>query len=310
MSVAFVFPGQGSQSVGMLRGFEDLPIVVETVQEASEALGEDLLSLMRDGPSDALALTANTQPVMLAADVAIYRAWLAMGGAVPDFMAGHSLGEYAALVCSGALDLSDATRLVRIRARAMQNAVAVGEGAMAAIVGLDAHRVDEACQQAAAAGQVQVANYNEPLQTVISGQAQAVATAGEIAKSMGAKRVLPLPVSAPFHSALMQPAALTLASALAEIVIREPSVSVVNNDDVSIETQADSIKDALVRQAAGAVRWVETVQLMRDKGVSTVIECGPGKVLTGLTRRIDKSLTGVQWNDASAMRAYIEAISS
>ena len=289
---AFVFPGQGSQSVGMLDGWGDHPVVRATLQEASDALGEDLGRLIREGPKEALALTTNTQPVMLVADVAAWRVWKAEGGADPIAMAGHSLGEYAALVAAGALTLAQAAPLVRLRAQAMQQAVPVGAGAMAAILGLDAEAVRAGCVEAQAAfapdsGEVvEAVNFNDPAQTVIAGSKAAVDKACEVLKARGAKRALPLPVSAPFHSSLMRPAAEALRAALAEVAIQTPAIPVVNNIDVAVETDPVRIRDALVRQAAGPVRWVECVQALRARGAQAIVECGPGKVLLGLTRRI------------------------
>jgi [acyl-carrier-protein] S-malonyltransferase len=289
---AFVFPGQGSQSVGMLDAWNDHPVVEATLEEASEALGQDLGKLIHEGPKEELALTTNTQPVMLVAAIAAYRVWQAEGGATPHFVAGHSLGEYSALVASGALRLADAVPLVRFRAQAMQDAVAVGAGAMAAVLGMDAAKVVDICAQvqssfaADSAEVVQAANFNDPGQTVISGSQAAVALACEQLKAAGAKRTLPLPVSAPFHCALMQPAAERLRAQLTHIQLQSPGIPLVNNIDVAQETDPERIKDALYRQAFGPVRWVETMQGMQQLGVTHVIECGPGKVLTGMVKRI------------------------
>ena len=287
---AMVFPGQGSQSVGMLGAWAEHPEVQRTLQQANDALGEDLAALIANGPAEALALTTNTQPVMLAANVAIYRAWRAAGGAEPALLAGHSLGEYAAWVVAQSLDLGDALRLVRLRAQAMQQAVPVGQGAMAAVLGLEAARVTEVCQSVQAsvgAGQVvQAVNFNDPSQTVIAGSADAVAQAIEALKAAGAKRALPLPVSAPFHSSLMQPAAEQLAHALEQVAVAPPRIPVINNVDVAQVTEPAAIRQALVRQAAQPVRWVECVQAMAAQGVSLMAECGPGKVLTGFGKRI------------------------
>ena len=293
---AFVFPGQGSQSVGMLDAWNDHPVVQATLEEASEALGQDLGKLIHEGPKEALALTTNTQPVMLVAAIAAYRVWQAEGGAAPAFLAGHSLGEYSALVASGALRLSDAVPLVRLRAQAMQDAVAVGAGAMAAVLGLDAAKVIEVCQQVQSSFPadshevVQAANFNDPGQTVISGSQAAVAAASEALKAAGAKRCLPLPVSAPFHCALMKPAADRLRVALADLDLQTPAIAVVNNIDVTSETDANRIRDALYRQAFGPVRWVETMLHLQQQGVTHVVECGPGKVLTGMVKRIAPDL--------------------
>lgn len=286
---AFVFPGQGSQSVGMLDAWGDQPAVKATLQEASAALGEDVRALIHAGPKDALDLTTNTQPVMLTAAIACYRAWRAEGGAEPAAVAGHSLGEYSALVAAGALSLADALPLVRFRAQAMQEAVPVGAGAMAAILGLDAAVVREVCAQAAAAvGEaVEAANFNDPKQTVIAGTKAGVDKACELLKAAGAKRALPLAVSAPFHSSLMKPAAERLRERLASVTIHAPAIAVVNNIDARVESDPNAIRDALYRQAYGAVRWVEVVQALRARGLTHILECGPGKVLSGLVKRID-----------------------
>jgi [acyl-carrier-protein] S-malonyltransferase len=289
VSFAFVFPGQGSQSVGMLDAWGEHPAVRATLVEASDALGEDLARLIHEGPKEALELTTNTQPVMLAAGVACYRAWLHETGLQPAVVAGHSLGEYAALVAAGALTLSQAMPLVRLRAQAMQRAVPVGEGAMAAILGLDAEAVRTVCADVEArVGQVvSAANFNDPKQTVISGAKAAVDAACEALKAAGAKRALPLAVSAPFHCALMKPAAEALKPALAQTAFTAPAIDVVNNIDVQAPRDADAIRAALYRQAFGPVRWVETIQAMRARGVGAIFECGPGKVLSGMVKRID-----------------------
>jgi [acyl-carrier-protein] S-malonyltransferase len=304
---AFVFPGQGSQSVGMLEAWGDHPEVVRTLQEASEALGEDVGRLIKEGPKEALALTTNTQPVMLVAGVAAWRAWRAEGGAVPVMVAGHSLGEYSALVASGVLTLAQAAPLVRFRAAAMQEAVPVGTGAMAAILGMAAEQVMAGCAEAQAtfasgSGEVvEAVNFNDPAQTVIAGSKAAVEKACEVLKASGAKRALPLPVSAPFHSSLMKPAADKLREKLAVTVLSEPQIPVVNNIDVSVETDANRIRDALYRQAFGPVRWVECVKAIKAAGVSALIECGPGKVLAGMTKRIDADLTGASLYDPASL---------
>ena len=298
-SFAFVFPGQGSQSVGMLDAWGDHPAVLETLKEASDAMGEDLGALIHHGPKEALGLTTNTQPVMLVSAIAAYRAWLAEGGAQPAVVAGHSLGEYSALVAAGVLTLAQAAPLVRFRAAAMQDAVAVGVGAMAAILGMDAAKVIEGCAQAKASfssdsGEVvEAVNFNDPAQTVIAGSKAAVEKACEVLKAMGAKRALNLPVSAPFHSSLMKPAAEKLKEKLADTPFAAPQIKVVNNIDVAIETDADLIRDALYRQAFGPVRWVECVQAIKAQGISMVLECGPGKVLAGMVKRIDADMTGL-----------------
>ena len=286
---AFVFPGQGSQTVGMLEAWGDHPAVRATLEEASAALGDDVARLIREGPKEALDLTTNTQPVMLTAGIACYRAWLAEGGPEPVAVAGHSLGEYTALVAAGALTLADALPLVRLRAQAMQQAVPVGAGAMAAILGLEAAAVREGCAKAAAeTGEVvEAANFNDPKQTVIAGTKAGVDKACEVLKAMGAKRALPLAVSAPFHSSLMKPAAEVLRTRLPEVPMAAPRIAVVNNIDAAVQADPDAIRDALVRQAYGAVRWVEVVQALRGRGLAHILECGPGKVLSGLVKRID-----------------------
>lgn len=297
-SFAFVFPGQGSQSVGMLEGWGGHPAVAQTLQEASEALGQDVGLLIKEGPKEALALTTNTQPVMLVAGVAAWRAWCAEGGAAPVAVAGHSLGEYSALVASGVLTLAQAAPLVRLRAAAMQEAVPVGTGAMAAILGLEASRVIAGCAEAMAqwgpdSGEVvEAVNFNDPIQTVIAGTKAAVDKACEILKAAGAKRTLPLPVSAPFHSTLMKPAAEKLRAALAGLALAAPQIPVLNNVDVAVQHDADAIRDALYRQAFSPVRWVECVHGLKAMGVTHLVESGPGKVLAGLTRRIDPELMG------------------
>jgi [acyl-carrier-protein] S-malonyltransferase len=306
-SFAFVFPGQGSQAVGMLDAWGGHPAVLETVREASDALGEDVGRLIREGPREALALTTNTQPVMLVAGVAAYRAWCAEGGAAPAMLAGHSLGEYSALVAAGALTLAQAAPLVRFRAAAMQEAVPVGEGAMAAILGMDAANVIAGCAQAqasfgAGSGEVvEVANFNDAGQNVISGSKAAVEKACVVLKANGAKRALPLPVSAPFHSSLMKPAAEKLRERLAAVTFAAPRIPVINNIDVRVETSPDRIREALYRQAFGPVRWVECVQAIKARDVMTIIECGPGKVLAGMVRRIDSEMVGAALYDPETL---------
>lgn len=306
-SFAFVFPGQGSQSVGMLDAWGDHPVVRDTLAEASEALGEDIGRLIHEGPKEALALTTNTQPVMLVAGVAAWRVWRAEGGAMPAVMAGHSLGEYTAWVAAGAMTLAQAAPLVRFRAAAMQAAVPVGTGAMAAILGMDAERVRAGCAEvqasfgAGSAEVVEAVNFNDPAQTVIAGSKAAVEKACEVLKANGAKRALPLPVSAPFHSSLMKPAADQLRDQLAATVLAPALVPVVNNIDVSVETDADRIRDALYRQAFGPVRWVECVQAIKARGVTTIVECGPGKVLAGMVKRIDAELNGLPLFDPATL---------
>ena len=286
---AFLFPGQGSQTVGMLDAWGDHPAVREALAEASAALGEDLARLIGQGPAEALALTTNTQPVMLAAGIACYRAWLAEGGSAPAAVAGHSLGEYTALVAAGVLTLTDAMPLVRLRAQAMQDAVPVGTGAMAAILGLDAVAVMEGCAEAArATGEVvEAANFNDPKQTVIAGTKAGVEKGCEVLKAKGAKRALLLQVSAPFHSTLMKPAAERLRERLSSVVMSAPRIPVVNNVDVAAVDDTAAIRDALYRQAFSPVRWVEVIQALRARGLSHLIECGPGKALSGMVRRID-----------------------
>lgn len=299
---AFVFPGQGSQSVGMLDAWGDHPAVRQTLAEASSALGEDLGQLIHAGPKELLELTTNTQPVMLAAGVACYRAWLAEGGAEPAAVAGHSLGEYTALVAAGVLELADALPLVRFRAQAMQQAVPVGAGAMAAILGLDASTVRSVCAEVAAgSGQVvEPANFNDPKQTVISGSKSGVELACERLKAQGAKRALLLAVSAPFHSSLMKPAADALRDRLARAPFKAPRIPVVNNIDVAVQVEPADLRDALVRQAFGPVRWVEVMQALRARDINHIFECGPGKVLAGIARRIDSEVVaGAVFDPAS-----------
>jgi [acyl-carrier-protein] S-malonyltransferase len=304
---AIVFPGQGSQAVGMLDAWGDHPVLQQTLAEASDALGEDLGRLIHEGPKEALALTTNTQPVMLVAGVAAYRIWMAEVGVAPALVAGHSLGEYAALVASGVLSLAQATPLVRLRAQAMQEAVPVGTGAMAAILGMASGQVIEGCAQAQAsfgansAEVVEAVNFNDPAQTVIAGTKAGVEKACEVLKALGAKRALPLPVSAPFHSSLMKPAAEKLKVALAATPFGSPAIPVLNNIDVAVQTEADAIRDALYRQAFGPVRWVECVQAMRARGLLHLIECGPGKVLAGMTKRIDAELQGLTVYDPASL---------
>ena len=304
---AFVFPGQGSQTVGMLDAWGEHPVVKQTLQEASDALGENIGQLIHEGPKEALGLTTNTQPVMLVSAIAAYRVWLSEGGAQPAVVAGHSLGEYSALVAAGALTLAQAVPLVRFRAQAMQDAVPVGTGAMAAILAMDAQQVITGCAHAqatfaAGSGEVvEAVNFNDPAQTVIAGGNAAVEKACEILKAAGAKRALPLPVSAPFHSSLMLPAAQRLKEKLSATPIATPTIPVVNNIDVALQTDPDAIREALYRQAFGPVRWVECVAAIKARGVHTLIECGPGKVLAGLTKRIDAELTGLPLFDPASL---------
>ena len=309
---AFVFPGQGSQAVGMLDAWGDHPAVRQAVQEASDALGEDLGALIAQGPKEALALTTNTQPVMLLAGVAAWRVWQAEGGALPDAVAGHSLGEYSALLAAGVLSLGQAIPLVRLRAAAMQAAVPVGVGAMAAVLGLDAEKVKAVCAQVTAdlggAEVVEAVNFNDPGQTVIAGSKAAVDAAGAAMKTAGAKRALPLPVSAPFHSSLMQPAAEQLKAALAGITFAAPQIDVINNIDVAVVHEGAAIADALYRQAFGPVRWVESVQALKARGITHVVECGPGKVLAGMVKRIDADLIGAALYDPATLAEVKELL--
>ena len=310
MTFAFVFPGQGSQSVGMLNSISERPEVLATLQEASDALGEDVAKLIAEGPAEALSLTTNTQPVMLTAAVAFYRAWLAAGGSAPKVMAGHSLGEYSALVAAGVISFKDAVPLVRFRAVAMQTAVPVGAGGMAAILGLDDAAVIQVCAEAslASGGVVEAVNFNAPGQVVIAGASEAVTKACELLKVAGAKRALPLPVSAPFHSSLLQPASEKLKGYLANIEFKAPIISVINNVDVEILSDPIAIKDALVRQASKPVRWQETIQAMAAQGVTQVVECGPGKVLAGLTKRINDQVTGVPVFDEASLNEVLASL--
>lgn len=305
MKFALVFPGQGSQSLGMMAAYGDAPVIRATFGEASAALGRDLWQLVTEGPAEALSQTVNTQPLMLTADIAVYRLWLEKGGAQPAMVAGHSLGEYSALVAAGVLQLKDAVPLVELRAKAMQAAVPAGEGAMAAVMGLDAAGVIEACAEAAQGQVVQAVNFNEPKQTVIAGHKAAVERAAELAKAKGAKRALMLAVSAPFHCALMQPAAEKLKTRLAELGLAAPQIQVINNVDVAQLADPAAIRDALVRQAAAPVRWVETMQAMHAAGVTHVFECGPGKVLSGLVKRCVDGLNGAAMNDLASVDAAL-----
>lgn len=308
MKFALVFPGQGSQSLGMMAQYGDAPVLRVTFDEASAALGRDLWQLAGEGPAEALNQTVNTQPLMLTAGVAVYRLWCEKGGPQPALVAGHSLGEYAALVAAGVLKLADAAPLVELRARAMQEAVPAGEGAMAAILGLDATAVSAACAEAAQGQVVEAVNFNEPRQTVIAGHKAAVERAAEAAKARGAKRAMLLPVSAPFHCSLMRPAAEKLRERLAQLDLAVPNIPVLNNVDVACVTDPQQIKDALVRQAAAPVRWVETMQAMQAAGITQVIECGPGKVLSGLAKRCADGLNGLAMADLAGMEAALAAI--
>lgn len=305
---AFVFPGQGSQAIGMLNGFSDNAVVRQTVAEASDVLQFDLGKLIAEGPKEELDLTTNTQPVMLTAAVACYRAWIAAGGKAPDIVAGHSLGEYSALVASGVIAFKDAVPLVRFRAQAMQEAVPVGQGGMAAILGLTDEDVRAACAEAAQGDVVEPVNFNAPAQVVIAGHKAAVERACEAAKAKGAKRALPLPVSAPFHSSLLKPASDRLRDYMAKLEFSVPQLPVINNVDVAVVQDVAAIKDALVRQAASPVRWVETVQKMAAESVTHVIECGPGKVLAGITKRINGDLVGDAIFDQASLDKVLELL--
>ena len=307
MSKAFLFPGQGSQSTGMLAGLgQNHPLVLDTFAEASEVLGFDLWQLIQQGPEDELNTTCNTQPAMLAAGVAVWRLWQEMGGEAPAIMAGHSLGEYTALVCAGALAYRDAVGLVADRGRYMQDAVASGEGAMAAILGLDDSKVMAICEQSAQGEVVDAVNFNSPGQVVIAGTATAVQRAVELAKQEGARRAIMLPVSVPSHCALMGDAASRLEQRLSSVDVSAPTIPVVNNVDVKVETDPAAIRDALVRQLYSPVRWVETITYLSAQGVDTVIECGPGKVLAGLNRRIDRNITVFPVFDEDSLQNAIE----
>ncbi|MEO6986312.1 MAG: ACP S-malonyltransferase [Paralcaligenes sp.] len=305
MKIAFVFPGQGSQSVGMLDAWAGNVEVSRTLEQASAALNQDLGALISQGPAEQLNLTTNTQPVMLMAAVAMYRAWVAAGGAAPVLLAGHSLGEYSALTVAGSLALEDALRIVRVRADAMQAAVPVGSGGMAAILGLADEVVKDVCVQAAQGDVVEAVNFNAPSQVVIAGHKVAVERACVLAKAAGAKRAVVLSVSAPFHSSLLQPAAVRLEQALAQIELKTPLIPIINNVDVASPVEPAAIKSALVRQAWHAVRWVETVQAMKAQGISHIVECGPGRVLSGLVKRIDGSLTGISISDPASLEATL-----
>ena len=305
MKFALIFPGQGSQSLGMMTAYGDSPVIRATFDEASAALGRDLWQLANEGPAEALNQTVNTQPLMLTAGVAVWRLWQEKSGPQPAMMAGHSLGEYAALVAAGALTLKDAVPLVELRARAMQEAVPAGTGAMAAVLGLDAKLVKAACDDAARGQVVEAVNFNSPEQTVIAGHKAAVERAAEACKGQGAKRAVMLPVSAPFHCALMQPAADKLRARLAEVGVSPPLTPVVNNVDVATVSEPDAIRAALVRQAASPVRWVETMRAMQAAGVTHVFECGPGKVLAGLVKRCADGLAGGAMSDLAGLEAAL-----
>ncbi|MCU6497482.1 ACP S-malonyltransferase [Rugamonas sp. A1-17] len=308
---AFVFPGQGSQAIAMMDGFAGNPVVAQTIAEASDALQFDLGKLMAEGPKEELDLTTNTQPVMLTAAVAVYRAWIAAGGPLPSIVAGHSLGEYSALVAAGVISFKDAVPLVRFRAQAMQEAVPVGMGTMAVVLGLSDDDVRAACAEAAAAvvgSVVEAVNFNAPAQVVIAGDTIAVERACEIAKAKGAKRAMKLPVSAPFHSSLLKPASDRLRDYMEGLTFSAPQIALINNVDVAVLSDPASIKDALVRQAAAPVRWVETMQKVAAEGITQVVECGPGKVLMGLTKRIDATLVGDAITDQASLERVLTAL--
>lgn len=308
MQLAFVFPGQGSQAVGMMGGFAAHPVVRETFAEASDALGEDLWTLVESGPADALALTTNTQPVMLTAGIAAWRAWLAEGGPLPSVVAGHSLGEYTALVAAGALAFRDAVPLVRFRAQAMQDAVPAGVGAMAAILGGDDGAIVSACAEAAQGQVVEAVNFNAPGQLVIAGHRDAVERAIGIARQKGAKRGVLLPVSAPFHCTLLRPAADALAQRLRDVAIAAPTIPVIHNVDVAMHATPDAIRDALARQAANPVHWTATMKAMGAMGITHVVEAGPGKVLAGLVKRSIDNASAWALTDSDAVKAAVAEI--
>lgn len=310
MKLAFVFPGQGSQTVGMLAAFEGNAAVAETMKRADAALGESLTGMIAAGPAEELNLTVNTQPAMLASSVAFYNAWIAAGGMVPEVMAGHSLGEYSALTAAGVFELEDAVRLVRFRAQCMQEAVPVGVGGMAAIIGLSDAIVAEVCQEAASEGIVEAVNFNSPGQVVIAGQKTAVEKACMIAKDKGAKRALMLAVSAPFHSSMMKPASLALKTKLKQMSMKAPSVDVIANVDVTVHHQPEAIIEALAAQAAGAVQWVKTIEAMKAMGVTHIVECGPGRVLAGLIKRIDASIVVKNINSQETLQSVLEELKS
>ena len=310
MKLAFVFPGQGSQTVGMMDSFADNAVVQTALKSANEALGEDLAGMIHSGPAESLNLTVNTQPAMLACSVAMYQAWLAMGGKKPEVMAGHSLGEYSALTAAGVFSLTDAVSLVRFRAKVMQEAVPVGKGGMAAIIGLSDEVVAAVCQEASAVGVVESVNFNSPGQVVIAGEKTAVEKACELAKAQGAKRALVLPVSAPFHSSLMKPAAVALKEKLENTAMHAPQIDVVANVDVNVHKEREAIIDALASQAAGAVQWVKTIQAFKEMGVTHIVECGPGRVLAGLIKRIDSSIVVKNINSQESLAAVLEEINA
>ena len=304
MKIGMVFPGQGSQSVGMMKAYDGLPEIQKTLQEAKDVLGAEFLSIVEEGPAEKLNLTVNTQPAMVTAGYAVYRAWRALGGARPSLVAGHSLGEYTALVAAGALAFRDCLPLVRFRAQAMQEAVPEGKGAMAAILGLDEFETKNACEEAG--GVVQAVNFNAPGQVVIAGEKAAVERAIEACKKRGAKRAMPLPVSAPFHSSLMKPAGDRLSPMLQKTLFVKPGIELINNVDVRIESRPDDIRYALVRQASSPVRWVEIIKAMAAAGVTHVIECGPGKVLAALTKRIAPDVQSLSLHDKASLEQALK----
>ena len=306
MKLAMVFPGQGSQSVGMLKGYDGLPELATVIDKAAQVLGVDFVKLMDHGPAEALNQTINTQPAMVTAGYAVYCAWRALGGPAPEIVAGHSLGEYSALTAAGALRFEDALPLVRFRAQAMQEAVPQGQGAMAAILNLADEEVIAACAEAG--GVVQAVNFNSPGQVVIAGEKSAVERAIEKCRARGAKRAMPLPVSAPFHSTLMQPAADKLKGKLATVTLSTPQCALINNVDVKVESDPDRIRDALVRQAASPVRWVETIRRMAESGITHIVECGPGKVLAGMTKRIAPQVQSLSLSERASLEAALAAL--
>lgn len=308
MKIAFVFPGQGSQTVGMLDAWSDNSAVQAVIQTANQALGQDIGALIAQGPESDLNLTTNTQPAMLLSAVAMFNAWVEAGGALPELVAGHSLGEYSALTAAGVLSIEDAVKLVRIRANAMQEAVPVGVGAMAAVLNLDDEQIRQVCAQAAQDQVVEAVNFNAPGQIVIAGHKEAVERACEIAKEAGARRAMLLPVSAPFHSSLLEPAAAILAQTLDTIELHTPRIPVLNNVDVQMPTDVDAIKSALIRQAWHPVRWVETIQQMKAYGITHIVECGPGKVLSGLVKRIDKSIEVFSITDPASLEQTLTTL--
>ena len=308
MKLAFVFPGQGSQKVGMLDAWQENAAVQQAIATANQALGQDLGALIAQGPADDLNLTTNTQPAMLVSAVAMYNAWIEAGGPQPELMAGHSLGEYSALTAAGAMELADAVRIVRIRAEAMQEAVPVGEGAMAAVLNLSDEQIAAVCAEAAQGQVVEPVNFNAPGQIVIAGHKEAVERACELAKEAGARRAVLLPVSAPFHSSLLKPAAEVLEQALSQVTFHSPRIAVLNNVDVAMPMEPEAIKLALVRQAWHPVRWVETIEAMRSQGVTHIVECGPGKVLAGLIKRIDKEITVLSVTDPASLEQSLDSL--